>query len=217
MASCSADISSEKNPTARGFCPCWIDSRSSSAIFVAALWAMVVASAVFPIAGPAGEDDEVRRMQPAEQPVHVGEAGGEAHDVLGMLVGALGALQRDLQRVFQRLEAALRVAVDGEVEQLLLGHFDLRRAAVLGDGVVRRVHHLLADADQLPLGRMVADDARVVVRVDDRGRRPDEPREILVLDALGAGEMVLERDRLAISPLSWNCRMARNSRWCSTA
>ena len=128
VASCSDDISSEKKPTMPPstvlIAPSgWTSPRQA----LATLKAMLVASARLAHARAAGEDDEVRGLQPAHQPVEIVEAGGEAGQVAVALVGGARHVDGGEQRRLEGVEAAVVVALLGELEQPLLGLLDLRR------------------------------------------------------------------------------------------
>jgi hypothetical protein len=68
-------------------------------------------------------------------------------------------------------------------------------------GCKRLDHYVLADTNQPPLDGEVADDARIVVDVDDRRRCRHELGEVLILDAFCAREMMFERHWVGDQPL----------------
>ena len=96
----------------------------------------------------AGEDDEVRRLQPAHQPVEIVEPGGEAGEMAVALVGGARHVDGGEQRRLEGVEAAVVVALLGELEQALLGLLDLRPRRLLDRRVIGDVDHVLADADE---------------------------------------------------------------------
>ena len=74
-------------------------------------------------AGPGGEDDQVRLLEPAGQRVQVREAGADAADLALVLVQVVEPVVRRVEQRLQRREAALDAPLaDGE--QLLLGTVD---------------------------------------------------------------------------------------------
>jgi hypothetical protein len=78
------------------------------------LKAMLVASEVFPIDGPPGEDQQVRPVQAPELAVEVGEARGKPREAPVPLVGRVRHLHRIGHRLQERLEAAVLLALLGQ-------------------------------------------------------------------------------------------------------
>ena len=87
----------------------------------------------------------------------------------------------------------------GQVEKPLFGFLDLRRGRLVDARVERRVHHVLADLDELSAEREVVDGAAVIAGVDDGHGGAGEPRQVLrpahVPKRLVVVEVMLERDR----------------------
>ena len=116
---------------------------------------------------------------------------------------------RQIDRVFERLgeglEAALRTAAGGEVEQALFRAFDLVRRGLVELHVERAVDHLLADVDQLPAEEQVVDDLAVLAGIDDGHDAVREPGD--VFHATGgdhqfiALEVGFQRDRIGLVAL----------------
>ena len=98
--------------------------------------AMLVASAVLPIDGPAGEDDQVGGLQPAQLLVEIGEAGGDARQAAVALIGLRGHVDGIGQRAGENGSKPLPYLPDlGQLVELLLGTLDLHRAARRSIGV----------------------------------------------------------------------------------
>ena len=126
MASCSADISSEKNPTM----PPFVDSMWPSARTLAFPASRHVVGEVggerrLAHARAAGEDDEVGFLQAAHHAVEVLEAGGEARQFAVALVGVGRHLDGGGQRLGEALEAAVVAAGLGKFVEAALGLLDL--------------------------------------------------------------------------------------------
>ena len=128
---------------------------------MATLKAMLVASADLPMEGPAGEDQKVGGMQPAELPVEVDQAGGNAGQLPVPLEGLRRHLHRPVQGVGEGDEALGRTTGLRQGEKLLLGLLDLVARGQLGVGGGFG-GDLSADADQIPPERQVIDGAGVV-------------------------------------------------------
>ncbi len=119
VASCSADISSEKKPTMPPF-----DGRdrgrprcTSPAPGLGDVVGDVGGERGLAHAGTAGEDDEVGGLQAAHLGVEVGQAGGDAGQVAVALIGARGHVDGGGQRLREALEAAVVAAGLGEFDR----------------------------------------------------------------------------------------------------
>ena len=125
-----------------------------------------VGGETLPHARSSRHDDQIRRLQPREQPVEVGEAGRHAGHRLLVLVEAFDRLDRIDQHVGQLRERRPHPPL-GDVEDHLLGpveelgHIAARFVAAGGD--------LGGGGDEAAENRPVADDPRVVDDVR-RGR-----------------------------------------------
>ena len=143
---------------------------------------MPSANADLPMLGPAGDDDQVARLEARGHLVDVAEAGGRA----GHLAARLVHLRDLLEALAHELVDALEAAADpvlGEVEDHLLGPVDeLRR---LAGPVPAEPLDLLADDREAAQRRHLADDLRVVAGVR---RRRDERRDLV--DPLLAADLV---------------------------
>lgn len=139
-----------------------------------------------------GEDDQIRAVQAAQLAVETVEAGGDAGDVAFALERRLRHVDGGVDRETQRLELSVLVAGGGQVEERLLGLFDL----LLGAGVevvgIGAVDHLLAQADQLAAQKEVVDQPAVLGRVDDGDCRAGKLGEVLDAADLGQGRILLE-------------------------
>ena len=126
VASCSADISSEKKPTMPPFTVCDV-----------AVGAHLAAPGLGDVVGDvggerglaharaAGEDDEVGGLQPAHLAVEVVQAGGEARQLAVALIGARRHVDGGGERLREALEAAVVAAGLGELVEPPLGVLDL--------------------------------------------------------------------------------------------
>ena len=150
-------------------------------------------------AGPARDDDQVGRLQPAHHAIEVAHAGREAGQLAVALIGVGRHLDRGGEGLGEPLEAAVIAAGLGKLIEPALGVLDLRRRPELDRGVIGDVDHHLADADERAPQREVVDRAAVVGGVDDRGRLGREPGEILArvqpADVEVGRQEGLERDR----------------------
>ena len=180
VASCSADISSEKNPT--------MPPLSGLDRAVRLLLAHVGLGDVegdvggergLAHAGPAGEDDQIRRLQAAHHAVEVGQPGRDAGKLAVALEGVRRHVDGGRERVGEALEAAVVAAGLGELVEPPLRLLDLVARRGLDGRVVGHVDHVLADPDQVAADGEVVDRAAVVLGVDDGGRIAGETGEVL--------------------------------------
>ena len=121
VASCSADISSEKKPTTAPSTTLGAPSTMLLAIGPGGVEGDVGGERAFAHRGPAGQDDQVGPVQAAQQLVELDEARGHAGELADAVVGRLGRHRRLGEGGAERLEAALGLAGAGEVVELLLG------------------------------------------------------------------------------------------------
>ncbi len=151
VASCSDDISSEKKPTMPPLTVLVLPSGCTSPRqALAMLKPILVPSALLPMPGRPAMMIEVRRLEAAHQPVEIAEPGGEAGQVAVALVGGAGHVDGGEQRGLEGLEAAVVLALLGELEEALLRLLDLLARRHLDRRVIGDVDHVLADADQRP-------------------------------------------------------------------
>src|SRR5215210_6828100 len=134
VASCSADIPSEKKPT------------------IPPLTVLTVPSGCFSptYARSAGDNDKVRRLQATHLAIEIGQAGRDAGELAVALVSRGGHVDSGRERVRKALEAAVVAAGLGEFVEPPLRLFDLVARRGLDGRVVSHVDHVLADADQVP-------------------------------------------------------------------
>ena len=148
-----------------------------------------------PHAGPRRQDHQVARLEAAGQAVEVGEAGGDAGDLLLALVELLDGLEGGLDDLADVHEGGLRLLLgDGEdaplgvVEEL--PHFAGLLVALRGDGV--------GGLDHAARERLLVHDGRVVDEVRGRGDQlVEQVDEVLAPDRLvrsQGGQLVLEGD-----------------------
>ncbi len=89
-------------------------------------------------------------MQPAEFLVEIDKPGCDADRLAAALERRFGARDSLGQRGLEFAQPALGFARGGEIEQFLLGAFDLQRRRVVEVVAERVGDHVLADRDQLP-------------------------------------------------------------------
>ena len=151
VASCSADISSEKKPTMPpSTVAMWPSGRVSPRCGLGDVVGDVGGERGLAHAGAAGDDDQVGRLQAAHLGVEVLQAGGEAGQLAVALVGAGRHVDRGGERLGEALEAGAEAAGLGDLVELALGVLDLLARREVDRRVERLVDHVLADADQVP-------------------------------------------------------------------
>ena len=148
--------------------------------------------------GTRRKDDEIGALQPAHQPVEVGEAGGGARERAVALVGFAGHLDGFGERHVERLEAAVIAALFSQIEQRLFRFLDLLGGGHFDVGVIGGRRHFLADLDQRSTDRKIVDGLPVVGGVEDGGGLGREAGKILRDRDFGDqrfGQVGLDRDR----------------------
>ena len=199
VASCSADISKEKNPDDPA-----IDGLVRSVGFGFGLIGArdiegdVGGERRLAHAGTPGDDDKIGFLQAAHLVVEIEKAGGDARQMAVAHVGAARHIERGGERVGEALKAAVVAASLGDRIELALGLLDLRARRRIDRRVIGRVDDVLADDDELAANRKVMHGAAIVFGVDDRRRLSGESRQI-GLDRharrqFDLGEERLERD-----------------------
>ncbi len=128
---------------------------------------------------PAGQDDQIRRLQAAKLPVDVAQAGRDAGQVAVAHVGGVGHVDGRRHRVGEGLEAAIVAPGLGQLEEPPLGVLDLLGRRHVDRRVIGDVDHVLADGDQRAPRREVVDRPAIVGRVDDRHGLGREAGEIV--------------------------------------
>ena len=98
------------------------------------------------------------------------------------------------ERLREALEAAVVAALFGDLVEAPLGLLDLLARRQVDGRIVGRVHHVLADADEVAAHGEVVDRAAVILGVDDGRGFGGEAREILRHGE--AAEIVLAQERL---------------------
>ena len=175
MASCSADISSEKkadNGTVLGDSAAvgrdgWLVSAHRVEGDVGGKCSLAHRRA-------AGKDHQIRGVQAAEFVVEIDKAGGDADGLAAFLERRLGAVDGARQCGAKGEEATFALSRGCEIEQLFLGAFDLLGGAVveiLAEGIV---DHIFAERDQLTPQVKVVDVTAVILGIDDRYCRTGE-------------------------------------------
>ena len=158
VASCSADISSEKKPTMPPLAVIvWPSALHLAAPGFGDVVADVGGERAFAHAGAAGEDDQVGRLQAAHHAVEIVEPGGDARQLAVALVGVRRHVDRGGQRLGEALEAAVIAAGLGQLVELALGLLDLVARREIDRRVEGDVDHVLADRDQRAADRQVVD------------------------------------------------------------
>jgi len=84
------------------------------------------------------------------------------------LIGAVGHVYGDRQRVGETLEAAVVASGLGDGVELALGFLDLLARRGVDRRIKSRVDDFLADADQIAAHREIVDRATIILCVDDR-------------------------------------------------
>ena len=162
------------------------------------LKAMLVASAVLPMAGRPARMTRSERLQAAHHAVEVVEAGRDAGELAVALEGFGGHVDGAAQCVREALEAALVAALLGEFVEAALGLLDLLAWRLVDRRVVGDVDHVLADDDELPAHGKIVDRAAVILSVDDGRRLGREAGKVMrhghAAEILVAQER-LQRDR----------------------
>ena len=171
VASCSADISSEKKPTMPPLVVACVPSGLHlELIGLGDVEGDVGRERRLAHARTAGDDDEIGRLQTAELPVEIGHAGRDARQLAVALVGLGGHVDRGRQRIGEALEAAVVAPAFGDLVEPALGLLDLRAGRMVDRRVIGDVDHLLADRDEAAPDREIVDHAAVIGGVDDRRR-----------------------------------------------
>ena len=113
-----------------------------------------------------------------------------------------GHLDRRHQRALELLESAFDLPDAGQLEQLVLGGFDLSRSRLVEIRLVGVVDDVLAEIDQLPAQEQVVDRAAVMFGVDDVERIGRQLGQIAHAADLGQSlvllEIALERRRAGL-------------------
>ena len=104
--------------------------------------------------------------------------GGQAGNAARRGEGALGGQHRVGQGALEGDDAAARSVVLGQIEQALLGGFELVLAVELGLGAEGAVHHLLAHVHELAAEPAIVDQAAVLAGVDDADHGREELRQV---------------------------------------
>ena len=197
VASCSADISSEKKPTtapSSAFSDSWVRPIVPRHVI-----GDVGGERRLAHRGAPGDDDQVGGLQAAHAVVEIGEAGGETRQAAIAPIGIGRHVDGVGERGGERLEARAVFAGLGELVELLLGVLDLHRRRRIDRRIEGRVDHGLADLDQLAADGEVVDGAAVILGIDDGrgigGEAPQILRHGELADRLVVLEEGLERDR----------------------
>ena len=117
-------------------------------------------------AGPGGEDDQLRIVQPAGEVVEIDEAGFQPAVGMLMLHAGIDAGQRLVQHVAHRPDLRVALGVE-DAKHALLGPGE--HLAGVDRRLVRFLDDVGAGVNQRAEHRLVADDAGVVLGVGGRG------------------------------------------------
>ncbi len=143
------------------------------------------------------DDDQIRGLQPRRHLVEIGEAGRHARDQLLARVQLFDGVETRLREVAQRDEAVADLVV-GDREDCVLRFVEDDVGVLLG--LVRVGQDLVRREDQVPEGRLLLDDPRVVVDVgrprDAVDQRGDVRGAADFVDLAGASELLLQRDEI---------------------
>ena len=118
---------------------------------------MLVASALLPMPGRPARMTRSDAWSPPIWPVEIGEPRREARKVAVALVGGAGHVDGGEERGVEGLEAAVELALLGDLVEPLLRLLDLLLRRHLDRRVIGDVDHVLADADERPAERKVVD------------------------------------------------------------
>ena len=147
-----------------------------------------------------GQDDQFRRLQPAQQRVQVFESGLDADTPAILLVGGFGLIERPGEYGGEWREIDLRFAGGRQGIELLFGLFDLCGGVEVEIDIVGFVDDIGADLDQRPAQVPVEHGPPVVAGIDDRddggGKAGQIVRAADLVERPVALEQVLERDRI---------------------
>ncbi len=146
----------------------------------------------------AGEDDQVRTLQPAHLPVEIVQVRGHAREPAIALEGFAGHLDRGIECGAKGLEAAVITALFRQLEQLALDLFDLLDRRHLDIAVIGDRDHFLAHHDQVAPDGEVIDGLAIISGVEHRRRLRRQAREVLHHGDIGqqlVGQVGLERCR----------------------
>ena len=147
VASCSADISSEKKPTMAPSRTLSLPSIWRSALIgLRHLEGDIGRQRRLPHRRTAGKDDEVGRLQPAHFAVEIAQARGNARQPAVALIGVVRHLDGMRQRGVEGQEALAVLARLGKREEAAFGFLDLLFRREIDRRIVGRVDHVLADA-----------------------------------------------------------------------
>ena len=126
VANCSADISSEKNPTIPPLTVSAVPSGFGRELIVARdIEGDVGRKRRLAHAGTPGDDHEIGRLQAAHFAIEIGEACRDARQLPVALIGLGGHIDGDGQGLREALKAALVAAGLGHRIELALGLLDL--------------------------------------------------------------------------------------------
>ena len=128
-----------------------------------------------PDAGAGRQDDEIRFLKPAQQPVQPGEAGGDAEHFALMAVQVLDAVDHIAHDLAYRRQIAAHPAF-GDTEDELLGPID-HLVHVLGF-LVGQGGDLAGGTDQAAQGGGALDNASIIFDMDRGGHTVDQGRDI---------------------------------------
>ena len=144
-------------------------------------------------------------MQPAHLGVDVAQPGGEARNATRGGEGLGGILHRHRQRAVEGDRPAIaRCAILRQVEERLLGCFELLAGIELGLCAKGAVHHHLAQVDQLPAQPGIVHDSAVFAGIDDADHGREQLRQIRrpahFIEQAGVFEFGAQRDDIGQLP-----------------
>ena len=126
VASCSADISSEKKPTMPPLTVAiWPSARTSPCPGLGDIVGDVGGERGFAHARPAGKDDQIGGLQAAHPAIEIGQAGRQPGQAAVALIGARRHVDGRGQRLGEALKAEIVTSGLGDFVQSALGVLDV--------------------------------------------------------------------------------------------
>ena len=130
VASCSADISSEKKPTMPPLTVAiWPSARTLALPSLGDVVGDIGGERGFAHAGPAGKDDQIGGLQAAHPAVEIGQAGRQPGQAAVALIGARRHVDRGGERLGEALKAGIVTSGLGDLVESALGVLDMAASA----------------------------------------------------------------------------------------
>ena len=146
------------------------------------------------------QNDQVGRLKAAHLPVESLKPRRDAGQAAIAILGRGRHLNSQIDRVAERLEAAIVTPGLCEFEEPALGILDLHLRLHVERGVIGQIDDVFAETDQRAANGEVVDRAAIVAGVDDGRRLGRKPGEILgdrqIADPLFGRQEGFDRDRI---------------------